>query len=678
MKRLAKVIKSPNDKNLYRVIQLGSNQLKCLLIKDSETKKSAAAMNVGIGSLQDPIDYQGLAHFLEHMLFMGSTKYPDESSYKKFISENGGHCNAYTSLSATNFHFEISNQALLGGLDRFAQFFISPLLLENCVERELKAVDSEATKNLKLDSRRLFQVERHISQPGCIFNKFSTGNLNTLGKPDIRDQLLKFYNQHYSADLMSLVVYSNLELDSVEQSVVEIFSGIKNLDNAAKMSYKNEIYPFQNNSISRFIKLVPKKDFDILKVKFYLPGLDHLKRYKILGYYSHLLGHESEGSLLNLLIKEGLAFSLSSGTYMQEDYFSSLTVTVKLTEKGFEEYVRVIEALAAYLQVIKTQPVQEWVYDENKRVSEMNFLYKTKTTPYSTCVTLSECLDSYEPHEVVKNMYIFEDFNSDLIEKHKNYLEIENCNIFLISKKFDNDRDCDLIEPIYQTKYSNSPISGEIRSLFKNPNISAWVSQPVQKSATSARLSDINENRATPWLGYPPRNTIIPDSFTIHKNSQKSEGLTLTPNLLLSTSNLRIRHIQVTEFNSPKVSIWLKVYSNDCNAYYSQKVTSLRRMWTLMLDETLRSFLYLAEMASSYVSASNHVNGLSINVNCFEQKIDEMLNQVLVGLIANQGVEDRDLFERFRLEQIKGLKNFVENSPSKKSGFYLDQIFIDK
>jgi len=49
--------------------------LICLLISDTETEKSGAALNVDVGSLEDPVDRQGLAHFCEHMLFMGTTKY---------------------------------------------------------------------------------------------------------------------------------------------------------------------------------------------------------------------------------------------------------------------------------------------------------------------------------------------------------------------------------------------------------------------------------------------------------------------------------------------------------------------------------------------------------------------------------------------------------------------------
>lgn len=117
------IIKSPNDSNEYRFIVL-ENQLECIIVKDSETKRSAACLDVHIGAALDPKDTQGLAHFLEHMLFMGTEKYPEENAYSKFISENGGNENAFTTLEDTNYHFDIANENFEKALDMFAQFFI--------------------------------------------------------------------------------------------------------------------------------------------------------------------------------------------------------------------------------------------------------------------------------------------------------------------------------------------------------------------------------------------------------------------------------------------------------------------------------------------------------------------------------------------------------------------------
>jgi insulysin len=61
----------------------------------------------------------------------------------KFISEHGGHTNAYTAAESTNYHFDCNWDHLEPALDRFAQFFIAPLISADGVDREAKAVDSE-------------------------------------------------------------------------------------------------------------------------------------------------------------------------------------------------------------------------------------------------------------------------------------------------------------------------------------------------------------------------------------------------------------------------------------------------------------------------------------------------------------------------------------------------------
>ena len=76
MTTLGTIIKSPSDNRTYKAIKL-ANELECVLIQDVDALKSSAALSVGVGSFKDPITSQGLAHYLEHMLFMGTTKYPN-------------------------------------------------------------------------------------------------------------------------------------------------------------------------------------------------------------------------------------------------------------------------------------------------------------------------------------------------------------------------------------------------------------------------------------------------------------------------------------------------------------------------------------------------------------------------------------------------------------------------
>ncbi len=118
MKNLNQIIKSQSDQLDYHSIEL-DNKLKVIFVHDKDTKKSSAVLNVGRGSLSDPKEFNGLAHFLEHMLFMGSEKYPQSSYYRDFITKHGGVCNAFTAHLKTCYYFKINKEQFLECLDIF-------------------------------------------------------------------------------------------------------------------------------------------------------------------------------------------------------------------------------------------------------------------------------------------------------------------------------------------------------------------------------------------------------------------------------------------------------------------------------------------------------------------------------------------------------------------------------
>ena len=135
-------ISSPNDTKKYSYLEL-DNGLRTLLISDKTADHAAASLDVHAGSLQDPKKRAGLAHFLEHMLFLGTETYPTAGDYQSFISQHGGSHNAFTAAEHTNYFFQIDASQLEGALDRFSRFFHEPLFTEEYVQREKNAVNSE-------------------------------------------------------------------------------------------------------------------------------------------------------------------------------------------------------------------------------------------------------------------------------------------------------------------------------------------------------------------------------------------------------------------------------------------------------------------------------------------------------------------------------------------------------
>ena len=129
------VNKSPNDDRTYAAVTL-DNGLKVLMVSDGETEKSAAALSVGVGAFSDPMDFQGMAHYLEHMLFMGSESFPEPDGYMNFAAENGGSSNAYTSSEITNYMITIENQAFPEALHRLSEFFSALFWIQSTFKKK--------------------------------------------------------------------------------------------------------------------------------------------------------------------------------------------------------------------------------------------------------------------------------------------------------------------------------------------------------------------------------------------------------------------------------------------------------------------------------------------------------------------------------------------------------------
>ena len=125
------------------------NKIKYLNIEDKGLDRSYVMVSVNVGNSSDPMEYQGLAHFLEHMLFLGSKKYPGENEFEKFLNENGGFSNAYTDTFETVYYFSVFNNKLEKAIDMFSRFFIDPLFDEDSVNREINAIESEHNKNIQ-------------------------------------------------------------------------------------------------------------------------------------------------------------------------------------------------------------------------------------------------------------------------------------------------------------------------------------------------------------------------------------------------------------------------------------------------------------------------------------------------------------------------------------------------
>lgn len=357
------ISKPETDNRTYQDIEL-PNKLQVLLISDPETDKAACALDIHVGSFSDTIP--GLAHFCEHLLFMGTEKYPVENEYSQYLSQNGGKSNAYTAGEHTNYYFDVHCDYLEGGLDRFAQFFISPLFLDTCTDREILAVDSEHKKNIMSDSWRVHQLDKDLSNPRHPYSNFCTGNLETLrDEPlkagiDIRKALLDFHSKYYSSNIMKLVILGKQPIAQLEQWAREKFSSIPNKDVSIPIFPG---HPLSNDVLQKLIFIKPIKETKVLKLAFPIPDLRPYYKTQPSQYIAHLIGHEGKGSILSYLKKRGWAQSLSAGAQGGYTGFDIFLIRIELTSSGLDHYEDVILSVFEYVKKIKGN-VKKWVFNE--------------------------------------------------------------------------------------------------------------------------------------------------------------------------------------------------------------------------------------------------------------------------------------------------------------------------
>jgi secreted Zn-dependent insulinase-like peptidase len=487
------IIKSPNDGRDYRYLEL-PNRLKVVLIADPDSDKAAAALSVFRGSNHDPQQHQGLAHFLEHMLFIGTEKYPEVDGYQQFLTAHGGTSNAYTAPDHTNYFFDVAPEQFPEALDRFAWFFIAPLLSPEYVEREKNAVHSEYQMQTKDDGWRGMTAAKLLMNPEHPLSRFSIGSLDTL-TGEVQSALLAFWREQYSADQMSLVVLGPESLDSLEQLVRERFTSIedRNLgpDEPSKAIFADGALPVR-------LDVKPVQERREVSYTFPVPTVRPHFEAKPEFYIANLLGHEGRGSLFATLKSFGWATSLAATTGELDEDESQFDVTISLTEEGARHIDEITAWLFAQIDLIRAEGPQAWRQKELELLGELGFRFMEKADGLRTVYVLAPVLMHYPPRELLRNRYIYTRFDAALITQYLALLRPDNVAIQVTLP--------------------------EAVTTAQEP----WFGVAYHRSSGAPSLPELTaEQRAT--LKLPEANPFLPEDLTLIGGEQAPRSLATTP-----------------------------------------------------------------------------------------------------------------------------------------------------
>ncbi|KAG0145837.1 hypothetical protein CROQUDRAFT_45305 [Cronartium quercuum f. sp. fusiforme G11] len=647
------IIRSDNDKREYRLIKL-ENQLQVILVHDPNADKAAAALSVNVGHLSDPDHLPGLAHFCEHLLFMGNEKYPSENEYSEYLAKHSGYSNAYTGMDDTVYYFEVHPSALDGSLDRFSQFFIAPLFTSSCTEREIRAVDSENSKNLQSDNWRMFQLDKHTSSKSShSFWKFGTGNLISLWERpkslnlNIRNELLKFYNERYSSNIMTLAVLGKDSLDDLIKMVLKYFSQIPN---KALIAERFDGSPYTQNELKKLICTQLVKDNNLLELTFPMEDEDPYFDTQPSAFLSHYIGHEGVGSATSYLKGKGWVRTFQCGPGGGATGFGLFKITLDLTSEGLIHYKEVVQVIFAYLDLLRSTPPQEWSFKEQAQLSEIRFKFKSATSPGQYVTSLASWIRRPCPREqILSSVYLTNNFDSKLIQNTINKLIPENSRLLLASQNGIKGFDLDLIEPWYNTPYSINDLPEEIFDL-------------------KARKQILN----TGLLQLPKPNTFVSNDFFVDIKDIKNP--TKRPNCLKDDEFGRVWHKKDDRWWVPRASIVVMIRNptTEESCLNTIKVAYVHKI----LKELLNESLYEAEIAGLGYSIHHDNDALIFNVDGYQQKLSLLLETILNGL-KNLKEIDQSKFDLVKDHLIRRYQNFMLDGPVRIAGYWLEAAVVD-
>ncbi|OAT30164.1 protease III [Buttiauxella brennerae ATCC 51605] len=591
--------KSEKDNRQYQAIRL-DNGMTVLLVSDPQAVKSLSALVVPVGSLEDPNDHLGLAHYLEHMTLMGSKKYPEPDSLSEFLKKHGGSHNASTATYRTAFYLEVENDALEGAVDRLSDAIAEPNLAPEYAERERNAVNAELTLARARDGMRMAQVSAETINPAHPGSRFSGGNLETLrDKPGSKllDALVAFRDKYYSANLMKAVIYSNKPLPELAKMAVDTYGRVPNKNIEKPVIDVPVVTDAQKGIVIHYVPALPRK---VVRVEFRIDNNSDKFRSKTDELIGYLIGNRSNNTLSDWLQKQGLADSIRADSDPLVNGNSGVfAISVSLTDKGLAQRDEVVAAIFSYLNKLRENGVDKSYFDELAHVLDLDFRYPSITRDMDYVEWLADTMLRVPVAHTLDAVNIADQYDPAAIKSRLDMMTPQNARVWYISPQ----------EPHNKTAY--------------------FVEAPYQVDKITPQVFDTWQQKAAAIkLELPQLNPYIPDDFTLVKPDKTYAH----PELLVKEPGLRVLYMPSHYFASePKADVTMVLRN-------PQAMDSAKNQVLFALND------YLAGIALDELSnqasiggigfSTNANSGLMVNANGYTQRLPQLFEALLKGYFS--------------------------------------------
>lgn len=621
-----------NDKRDIRGILL-NNGIKMVLISDPNTKTSSCSVGINAGYLED--NYEGTAHFLEHLLFMGSSKFPEQNTYHSYVQTCGGIDNAYTSDNVTCYYLELENEFLDKGIEMLSWFFREPLLDMKHINSEREIINSEHQKNILSDVWIMDDIFKKFIKKSKYTN-FGTGNSESL-RDITKEDIMNFYNTYYTTDNMYVCIVDTDDIKTMTKKYLKYFEDIpdKKFVGEKDRFIKTKLNTIEDNLI--VFKSISQYNFLNYYIILNYNNKNQIE-YQLINLISFIIGSEYTESFSYYLKENDIANFIKTNADYYYDYEAIITINITLHKTSLE----IIELISMYLNSLlnKISEIDEnkfkLIYNNFRKINLLQSLYNNK--PESSEMS-NEVVDNLIKGNVelcvIRKNFIPE-YNSEIYKKFImmiNDIEIKITTNFNIEERKESDF---LISEHYKTKYYL--LDNKFNLLNKKKDII-----PI----------DYNFDNMIAYSDIPIKTDII--NASINKKE--------LPKLIYKNNFREVYLLEHNKYEKPILNITLIRE----NKKYIQKQHSL--IITIYKSLCLRILNYYLDTISNYkmyFSMNLSDEYLVYNFNGLDYVMKKFVNDI-INKTSFYAIQINPLSKKYFEEIIKDIKenllNFKYDSP---------------
>lgn len=341
-----------------------NNGLKVLLFPDLSQSTVTINITYLVGSRHEGRGESGMAHLLEHLLFKGTTNYPD---IKGTLESKGAFFNATTWYDRTNYYetMQANYENIEFGLKLESDRMVNSCIRKSDLDSEMTVVRNEFEIGENDPISVLHDQILSSAFRWHNYGKSTIGNRSDIERVPV-ENLKLFYRQYYQPDNAVLIVSGKFEKEVVLKFIEKYFGKIPKPNRILDKTYTEE--PVQDGS--RFVKLMRTGEVSAMGVGYHIPSGSH-PDFAAIRVLIDILTQEPGGYLYDEFVKTGYAtdtfgfayelaepgmamiFSKSTGLLTVDKFKDELISVIENNQANFITEERIKRAIARFMKDYK-------------------------------------------------------------------------------------------------------------------------------------------------------------------------------------------------------------------------------------------------------------------------------------------------------------------------------------